>query len=440
MMAKSTLSRFFLRRNLRQDLGKNSLCLFSSLIGVSSLLLSIGYFLGYEDALNFQMEQSPEYGVFQVQEKRKVSLSNSPLKLVETSRPPFNACLDFDEENQIEWGLNFSFFLPSETAFYLNGIQKETVNVCVIPSFSSLEERGIALESGEIPEEKMDYCVVNHEFSRLYLKSEAGGTVSFGADFSLPGDEQESKRRLDYEFHVRAVAPDFPFLATPKLYLSYLALEEFYSSFSFDSDGSSAYQMVERSADNSPLSGYSRYAFCKTKQAARALSSHSFSPGGLSFFSEVANTADSFLALSRGFSSSLSLFSALSLAGVCLILIMTNCSNFILRKKETAILYSLGVSQKSVRKLYFLESLFICLSAVLLSLVFAPFLQWGANLLFQSEFGLSNLVSIPLLALFGCPLLLELLLILFAFLVALLSVLPLSRSTANSLAEELRDE
>ncbi|HBS02886.1 MAG TPA: hypothetical protein DEA63_03355 [Firmicutes bacterium] len=437
-MAKHSLFSFFLLRNLRQDLGKNLLCLTSSFIGVSSLLLSLGYFLGYQGALSNQVEQSPEYGVFQVQEKRKVSLSNSPLKLVETSRPPLDSCLDFDQENEIEWGLNFSYFLPTETVFYLNGIQKETIKICVIPSFASLQERGIRLEYGQIPEETVDYCVVNHEFSQQYLKNEKGGTVSFRTSFSLPGDEGDTT--LDYEFQIEAVTPDFPFLATPKVYLSYSALADFYSSTGFGDERSSIYQMVESSAGNSPLSGYSRFAFCTTGRSARVLSSYDSSEDGLSFFSEVANTANSFLTLSQGFSSSLSLFSTLSLAGVCLILIMTNCSNFVLRKKETAILYCLGVSQRTVRQLYFLESLTICLSAVFLSLVFAPLLQWGANRLFQSEFGLSDLVSIPTSSMFGCPFLLETLLLFFSLLVAFLSVLPLKRAKANSLNEELRDE
>ena len=144
--------------------------------------------------------------------------------------------------------------------------------------------------------------------------------------------------------------------------------------------------------------------------------------------------------LNQSFSSSLALFSALSILGVCLILGMSNYSNFIAQKKENAELLALGAKKKDIFGIYFSEAFALCsLSAALAFLLALP-INSLANLFFESKFGIAGIIAIPLLKFQGIPMLLEVVFLLLAFAISLLSSFPLLRAKGRELLEELRDE
>lgn len=145
--------------------------------------------------------------------------------------------------------------------------------------------------------------------------------------------------------------------------------------------------------------------------------------------------------LTNAFSLSLLVFVGIALVGVSLIVALTSYSNFVSRKKETAVLFTLGARSGDLESVYINESVTVALLSALMALGISPLLQRGLNAYIQGRFGLENLIQIPLLSFWGYRLAIPILLILFAMLLAYLSSsIPLASLKRMPLAEELQDE
>ena len=430
--------RFLLRRNLRKNLIKNLASSFCALIGFSILLLSIGYFSGYERALSNQGKEALDYGVFTLSEKRKVSMGDSPLKLVETRRPNLESCIDAFGKEGIEYGLCFSYFFPESSIISFGEESSDLISLCPVFSFESCEVKTNSLLKGHIPlEETIDVCLVNEAFANAYPDTELGNVLSFSKSYSFAEDKE--KRVFEYRMTIDGVVKDFPFMSTPKVYYSYLGLEAFFMRQKAFSDN--VCSLVEQADASSAYGSYSRYAFFLTDEGvAKIPPSFLSAKEGLCAFGTTYTAMESFFVLSKSFSSSLILFSFVSLSGLTIVLAMNNYANFTSRKKENAILLALGAKRRDIEKLYVAEAVLVCFVSFLLSLIVSFPLSALANRFFEWKFGLRGLVAIPYFSWFGLPLTLEVTLALFAFSIALISKVPFAFIKTNDLMEELRDE
>ncbi len=120
---------------------------------------------------------------------------------------------------------------------------------------------------------------------------------------------------------------------------------------------------------------------------------------------------------------------------------MSNYSSFLEERKERAILSSLGAFRREVDRISYLEALLSGLLSGFLSLLLCPLAAYGGNLLFQTKFGLDNLIDIPLAKYLGIPFLVPLIVLAFAsFFNLLCCFFPLAKANRCDLSEELRDE
>ena len=441
-MGRAKWTGLFLRRNLKANLAKDLACFFAALLGNASLLLSIGYFSGYEAAIEDQSHLAPDYGLFRVSEKKRVSAGDSPLQLVETRRPYLETCLDAVGESDIQWGLDFSRFFPEAVNLQLTEEEKLTAKMVPVYSFLSLPSWKPKVLSGEWPrEDSIGFCAVNRRFAEEFSKNNAPGDVEFivHTEAKIDGAMQEEERT--FRFSITCVIEDFSFLSAPKIYYSYLGLESLFVGTLFGETGKSVFQLVKEAEPNSPLSNYSRLAFCYCESdVAKAVEISKKQSTGLSFSGEMQQMVTSFRMLNQSFSSSLALFSALSILGVCLILGMSNYSNFIAQKKENAELLALGAKKKDIFGIYFSEAFALCALSAALAFLLAPPINSLANLFFETKFGIAGIIAIPLLKFQGIPMLLEVVFLVLAFAISLLSSFPLLRAKGRELLEELRDE
>lgn len=430
--------RFILKRNLRKNRIKNLASSFCALIGFSILLLSVGYFSGYEKALSNQGKEALDYGVFTLSEKRRVSVGNSPLKLVETRRPNLESCIDAFGNDGIEYGFCFSYFFPESSVVTFDEKSSDLIGFSPVFSFELCEAKRNSLLKGRIPlEETIDVCLVNEAFVNSYPQTRLGDELSFSKTYAFSEDKES--RRLEYRMTIEGVVKDFPFMSTPKIYYSYLGLESFFMRQR--ALGDSLFSLVEQADASSAYGSYSLYAFFLTDESVDDIPSSILSAKeGLCAFGATYTAMESFFMLSKSFSSSLSLFSLVSLMGLTVVLAMNNYANFTSKKKENAILLALGARRKEIEKLYVAEALLICFGSSSLALVVSFPLSALANGFFEWKFGLNGLVSIPYFSWFGVPLLLEGILALFAFLIAMISKVPFAFVKMNDLMEELRDE
>jgi ABC-type antimicrobial peptide transport system permease subunit len=134
-------------------------------------------------------------------------------------------------------------------------------------------------------------------------------------------------------------------------------------------------------------------------------------------------------------------FLVIGFLGVSFIIGSLAYSSFLERKKEMAILLSLGARLKDVRFLSLAPSVFTSLTAAVAALAFALPLERYGSFFLEKKAGVANLLSIPLGSYFGIPGFLFLALGFIGLLLPLLGAgIPLRHASHNELSEELRDE
>ncbi len=428
----------FLKKNLKKHLGKNLVCIATASLGLVSGLLSFGYFKGNEAAIAKQARSAIDYRTFRLQEETKASVASSPLSIIETRRPTENECFDLLNDIQAEVCLDFSYFIPEASVFSFEGENQDPVSLYPVFSFDDPliwgEEESIGDSTG--------ICLVNKAFATRY--SDIGLWDKIRVPYSCEVEDSEGKRVAfygDFDFEIVKIVEDFPFMSSPKIYYSYSAFQEYFKETSLPNN-STVYDFVRDSKDNSFYSAFSRYAFCKTfEDADRLAEMNASTKEGVVASNNVRTAVESFSMLSKGTSWSLLAFTIISLASVAVVMGMSNYSSFLEERKERAILASLGAFRREVDWISYIEALLSGLFSGFLSLLLCPLAAYGGNLLFQTKFGLDNLIDIPLIKYLGIPFLIPLIVLAFAALFNLLCCFfPLTKANHCDLNEELRDE
>ncbi len=428
----------FLKKDLKKHFGKNLICIATASLGLVAGLLSFGYFEGNESAVIRQARNAVDYRTFRLQEETKVSVASSPLSIIETRRPSENECYDLLGDIQAEVCLDFTYFIPEASVFSFNGENQDPVSLYPVYSFDD----PLLWDEEENLGDSTSLCFVNEAFSSRYPDIALWDSIR--VSYSYEAEDSTGKIEVfygDFEFEIAKVVKDFPFMSSPKVYYSYVAFEEYFKD-AFLPNGSSIYNFVESTQDNSSYSAFSRYAFCKTFEDADRLAEVASSvEEGVVASNNVRIAMDSFSLLSKGTSWSLLAFTAISLISVGVVTGMSNYSSFLEERKERAILFSLGAYKGEVNAISYFEALLSGLLSGIASLLFCPLTAYGGNLLFQTKFGLENLISIPLASYFGFPFLVPLLILAFSIFFNLLCCFfPLAKANRCDLSEELRDE
>ena len=428
----------FLRKNLKKHFGKNLICIATASLGLVSGLLSFGYFRGNEDAIANQARNAVDYRTFRLQEETKASVASSPLSIIETRRPTENACFDLLGDIQAEICLDFSYFIPEASIFSYKEENQDPVTLYPVFSFDD----PLLWNDEESLGDRMGLCLVNQAFARSYPEVALWDTIQVPYSCEVEGSDGEKEAFYgDFDFQIAKIVEDFPFMSTPKIYYSYCAFEEYFKEALLP-NGLSVYDFVESSKDNSSYSAFSRYAFCRTYEDADRLAEVAASiDEGVVASNGVRTAVDSFSMLSKGTSWSLFAFTVISLASVAVTMGMSNYSSFLEERKERAILASLGAFRGEVDAIAYIEALLNGLLSGAVSLLLCPLAAYGGNLLFQTKFGLDDLISIPLTSYLGIPFLIPLILLAFAsFFNLLCCFFPLAKANRSDLSEELRDE
>ena len=296
------------------------------------------------------------------------------------------------------------------------------------------EEGGLA--------DSIDFCLVNEAFAKRYQQIATGDSIRIPYSYEVENSEGKIEAFYgDFDFEIMKIVKDFPFMSSPKIYYSYSALESYFKEKTLPS-GISVYDFVDQAKDNSSYSAYARFAFCESYEDADKLCALCSSKDeGVIASSNVAAAVESFSLLSKGTTWSLFAFTLISLLSVAIVMGMSNYSSFLEERKERAILSSLGAFRGQVDSISYFEALLCGLASGCLSLLLCPLATFGGNTLFQSKFGLENLIDIPLSNFLGVPFLIPLIVLVFSvFFNLLCCFFPLLRANAGNLNEELRDE
>lgn len=433
-----------LRRNLHDDRSRNLFCFASGVLGFCCFLLSSGYLASNKRAAEEEMRHSLEYGYAYLSRSETVALGKSPLRLSKTYRPRLLECKEaLKEVSSYSIHDDLTYFLPSSSPASIGG---KAIDCSVLPFFD-LPQDGKRLKGDVRAGGELDYCYVNSAFLSAAPSIEIGEIIDVASEIDVAHFGVCDQLRLRYSLEIVGIYDEFSFLNTPKVYYPFFGLEKELGAIHLENIGLqygesiSALDYLNLIGDDDPASKFDRVIrFATPIDAEKSFAALQGNPTySLSNFPHTAKT--SFLSLSQAFS--LCLTYLFGVAALCLFLLLglNGYAGFMKRKKEVAVIFSLGGKNADMLWLFCLESLLICLGSAAASLCLSPLLARLASGWMARRFGIENLFALPLKELWGVPFLLVLLLLLFAIIAALLpSVTSIYALRKFSLAKELAEE
>jgi len=456
----------FAKEHFRSRQGRNAIGILAAMVGFAASLLTFGFYMGSTSAVNNATSRYFDYETATLSKTMVQSMDDSPLQLTQTIRPSRAEAEQFSSYiDGLRVELDFSSLL---TPF-----PNVTFEEQVISDFQYLPIDGFPLderqkemivEGQDISVDSLDEIIINHQLADE-LKTSFSITdiigkklhLSIHLSFDYYTGVESHLLITDYfqfekEVTIAAVVDEFSFLNAPKAFYSHRAAKRFLKAALlpnlsvFLNAEISWYHRLQSVEGSDPLSAYGYRLFLNSETEVDALYalSKKIQTESLETYlisSESFLIKDTLLTMNQAISVGLVFFIAIAWIGSIFIIGMIDFSSFVEKKKEVAILYSLGASRNAIRNIFIYESMGIGLLSVLSALPLSGLLAYIINAMAEKYLGLVSVMVIPFFSISGIPFLLEIGLLVLAFLTSYgATMIPLTLFDKISLADELRDE
>ena len=437
-----------LRRYLKEDLGKNLFAFLSSFIGYAALLLSVGYATGSQKVLEEESHKSLLSLTAGISEKEEVKIEGSPLTLTRASRPDEEAISDLGLGDSARVENDYSYFFPSYSAYELDDKAYEGAFFSPVYGFEE-EGFGSLVEEGSLADLPAFSCAVNAEFADAFDDSLIGKPIKVRSEVTVTYEDVAEEVYFDASFSVAAVVKEFRFLNRPRVYFSYLDIDSWAAGCALSKisllEGApkTVRELVAMASPHDPYASYSYHLFLSSLDEARSLYKRSdeLEKRGLSLSYPMFENAEAFASLSNSLSEAMLPFLFIELFGVAFIVGAVSFSSFYERKREAAILLSLGARRGAVASIFLECSSIVSLLSASAALAASPSLAMWLSSFIEGETGIAGLVSVPLASLFGVPFLLPLATAALSLAMSFLGAgLPLAFYSRLDLGKELKEE
>ena len=446
--------------NLCEGLTKNFILFLSSLVSFTSLLLAVGFYVGSNQTLDETQNNLMDSELFEITKKEYVNSSSSPISLVKMTRPTKDELLFLSSHTPSAIiGNNYGNLFPGNFRLTFKTEEIENVQFTPIYSFKSLRQKTHLLIYGSEPnQESLKTVVINESFAKQtgLDNDEIVGQyidVSIKSEVSIVNQQgQAIKDTFHYEgsFKIEAVYKELSFLNSPKMFFSYCSLEKALADYELKNiseslnskvDGQSIYDFID---NNHPLSLYSYHLFVINNQefeaASRLAKLLDDSDSAISLSSNSLLIRDTYRQLTNAALFSMLIFVVIALVGTCSIMAIGAFSNYVSKKKESAILTCLGASKKSILRLFFTQTFFVIGVSLCLSFALAFMGEVLINKLLFHSFSFEKLIRIPLTKFNNVPFALEIVVLLGGYIISFVfTYIPLAMYKGFSLADELRE-
>ena len=459
----SIWTKLFIKKNLKANLKKNIFSLVVNVFGFLVIMLSFGFSNGSKESEREALRNNLACERATITKKITYKVENSPLSFIKQTRPSRDEVNEVVKPNfHAEVAYNYSYLFSEYPEITYNSTRIDSAEF--IPIYSLCESFTLpkVIKYGALPtKESIEQIVVNEEFAKSIdpnINKVIDKVIIFSGQSEISyatGDNDNPVIKDNYSYSYRGkivgIVKEFNFLNTPKVYYSYLSLERELKNTLMDNlsryknERFTFYDYVNSVKDDESVSGYSYNLFLKSvddlDKLYQLIQENKENESALEISSstyEIYTTYSSFI---ETFSIALFAFMVIAFFGVNFIIGMIALSSFIERKKESAILTSLGAKDKSISSIFLLENYIVIGASLLLSFLIIFPTQLGLNAIFSNIFMLDNLIKVPIRSFLGIPYLFIPLLIIISLLVSTLFILiPLNIYKNKSIVEELRDE
>lgn len=435
--------------NTKANIKRNVVCTLSSFVSFSFLLLCLGFFNGSRILKEEEKYDSPSYLSYSISLSSTHEIEGSPLSLSSNKRPPKETIKSLFG-NKIDIRNDYSYFFPSYGAFSLNGFKNEgTYFVPLLDISLSNRSKDFLLE-GSLPEMDDYSSILINEALAEKLDDPIGKSITIEREASVEHKGEVDVIPLSWRFFIKGIVKEFSFMSMPKVYYSYDAVsflmeDTILENISLkEKRNISIAEYVDSVKDDSPYSSYG-YCLFPIDEEASSLIMDNVKPlsekMNLSIRNDFLTSIESYSSLSDAFSLSLVPFALIMGVGVAFILGAMATSSFLERKKQAAIILSLGADKTHFRALYLIEAVAFSLIGGVVALLFSPLSQYLSSLYFLKSFSLENMVRIPFLSFYGFPMFAFVAVIVLSIVFALIGAgIPLIHMMKGNLNKELRDE
>ena len=423
-------------RSLKTDRGKLALTFLSSLVASSLIIFAASYALGAKQAVEEESRLSLSYlslSYSVVEKKEETGL----LTLSRTRRPTAEERGRLLlEDSSVRVVPDFSYYLPSSYPITVNGFPKDETSLVPVWDFSYLLHPSWSgrVKGEELSGNPLGYCAVNKAFEEEFGEEAVGKTIRIKRDIHLEADDLTEDFQIDLSFVVSAVVDEFSFMGIPRVYFSYQALAGYLRNVEFLTLAGNPCSYVEEAPDDSPVSSYRSLVFASSPSSVERLANLDPLFEGFSLSSEAVAASASLSELSAAFLLLIEPFLLLVVGAGFFLLFSLAYASFLSRRREFAILSSLGARQGDLLLLTSLGPALVSFLSSLLATGLSPLFLSGGRAYFAAKAGLALLApSLPLLAYL-------VLAASFFFIPLFGSLIPLLRGSFRSLHEELSEE
>ena len=437
---------------------RNVFSMLALVVSLVSSMLIFGFSNGKDASITKSMERQFDYGVASIAKENKLVSADSPITLIQTMRPSseemrkisqtctdFHICYSYD-----------SLISPYPTVLHN---EKEIDNFSYSPvySFSDRSINRNLLIKGKIPSfDNLNQVVINQvaykELNKLFKFDSLNSLLRIKEQqsYSFPTGDGEKPYVTDYFVfdclvQIVGVVNEIEFLNTPKIYYSYLAMDDYMNetvlnNLSKHREETTWKDAVIDALDNDALSSYSCKLFLKDINNLSPLRNIEKTIGdGFSVTSNALTVEETLFTLVSAASVGMEVFLAIALVGIVMILGIVSFASYNEDIKDSAILLCYGAKRDDIAMIYVFESIVIGLISVFISFIVGLLLTKPVNLLIERFTSLIDVINIPFMRFHNHTLLFPFLIIgATLFICTIATYLPIGFSKKISLKEELK--
>ena len=441
--------------NYKKRFKRNMFSIFAISVSLISAFLTTGFINGKDDAINKASIKQFDFGSGTICEEEEIS-HGALLSLTRTIRPDFEKLINNKKIRQnFNIVPNFDAILPVVPTIAYDGMTIDGVYYYPVYSFidSSIDKN--LLIKGKMPvSDNLIDVVVNDSCYQLLCSSLNKDALNEYLDVSyyiehsyVDIDETIVNDHFSFNKKIRiiGVIKELNYLQNPKIYYSYLALEEYLSSYilpnlsTYFNKDITWYSRVFDSENFDSISSYSYRLFLKDHKNSRLLFNELDFGDKLSYTSPSLLIRTSLLGFMQVAEYGLLMFLIITIIGSVLIIGIMSFASYSEDHKTSAILSCLGASESEICSIYLNESIFNGFVSIVVSFLAAYGLSILINRLISKFIDLQNLILIPFASFLGIPFLFPLLSLIIGLLVCILvTSTPIMFSKRVSLKEELQ--
>ena len=441
--------------NFKKRFKRNLFSVVATSVSLVSAILTIGFIIGKDDAINKASLKQFDFGSGTICEEDEIS-QGSLLSLTRTVRPNLSK-LENSKILRQNFNIvpNFDAILPINSTLSYDGQTLENIYYQPVYSFEDYSVNKTLLMKGKIPSKDnlVDVVINNQCYDYLCstlrkdILNEYIEVYSYAEFNYVDFDESVITDHFLYSKRIRivGVVKELNYLQNARIYYSYLALESYLHDYllpnisTYFNQDISWYDRILNAENFDILSSYSFRLFLKDYRNADILFTDVDFGDKLSFSSGSVLIRTSLTGFMQAAEYGLIIFLAITIVGSILIIGIMSFTSYSEDHKTSAILSCMGASESEIISIYLNESIINGFISLLLSFATSYGLSILANNLVSKFIDLQNVISVPFSSFLGIPFLFPLIFLILNLLICILATsIPIIFSKRVSLKEELQ--